>query len=315
MNAEAVLTALLAAAILSSMPLMLAAVGESIGEQAGVLNLGVEGTMLLGAFVAFRVVMQQGNVPVGLLAGAVTGAVIGVAFGTLATVARADQVVLGLGLTLAGAGMSGFLFREAFGSDQPLLDAGMSRPFAGLGTAIPIVGPAVLGQRWFVYVAWLMVISCHLGLYRSRWGLRIRAAGASPFALAAVGESVTRTRIGAATLAGAFAGLGGAALAVVELGFFTPGFTSGAGFLAIALAMLGRLSPLRVAVASLLFGILTGLDTGLQIAGVDVQPEFTRMAPYLGIVIALVVVGRRGRLPAALGLPYASSPSRRAADR
>lgn len=312
MTIESVLTALLAAAILSSMPLMLAAVGESVGEQAGVLNLGVEGTMLLSAFVAFRVALHYGNMTTGLVAGAVAGVAIGGAFGTLATVARADQVVLGLGLALAGAGLSGFLFRETFGSDQPLLSVGMSRPFAALGDAFPIIGPALLGQRWFVYVAWLLVVSCHLVLHRSRWGLKVRAAGTSPFALEAVGESVTRTRIGAATVAGGFAGLGGASLALVELGFFTPGLTSGAGFLAIALAMLGRLSPLRVAVASLLFGILTGLDTGLQIAGVDVQPEFTRMAPYLGIVIALVAIGRRGRLPAALGLPYRSGRHQRA---
>lgn len=311
MNMESVLTALLAAAILSAMPLMLAAVGESIGERAGVLNLGVEGTMLLGAFVAFQVAMRQGNVTTGLLAGAAAGAAIGAAFGVLATVCRADQVVLGLGLTLAGAGISGFLFREAYGSDQPLLDAGMSRPFAGLGDALPIVGPAVFGQRWFVYVAWLLVVGCHLALHRSRWGLKVRAAGVSPFALEAVGGSVTTIRIGASTAAGTLAALGGASLALVELGFFTPGLTSGAGFLAIALAMLGRLSPLRVAVASLLFGVLTGLDTGLQIADVDVQPEFTRMAPYLGIVVALVAIGRRSRLPAALGLPYRTAPGRR----
>ncbi|MBA2246973.1 MAG: ABC transporter permease [Chloroflexia bacterium] len=311
MNPESVLTALLAAAILSSMPLMLAAVGESIGQQAGVLNLGVEGTMLLGAFVAFRVAIGQGNLPAGLFAGVVIGAAIGLVFGVLATSARADQVVLGLGLTLAGAGLSGFLFREVYGSTQPLLDIGMSRPLSGLGGAVPILGSAVLGQRWFVYVAWLLVAAGHLALHRSGWGLKVRAAGAAPFALEAAGASVTRTRIGASTVAGAFAGLGGASLALVELGFFTPGLTSGAGFLAIALAMLGRLSPLRVASASLLFGMLTGLDTGLQIAGVNVQPEITRMAPYLGIVIALVLIGRRVRLPAALGLPYGSPPTRR----
>ncbi len=311
MNTEAVLTALLAAAILSATPLMLAAVGESIGERAGVLNLGVEGTMLLGAFVAFQVAMSRGNVTIGLLAGAAAGTAIGAVFGVLATVCRADQVVLGLGLTLTGAGISGFLFREAYGSDQPLLDAGMSRPFAGLGDALPILGPAVLGQRWFVYVAWLLAVVCHLALHRSRWGLKVRAAGDSPFALEAVGSSVTSIRIGASTVAGTLAGLGGASLALVELGFFTPGLTSGAGFLAIALAMLGRLSPLCVAAASLQFGVLTGLDTGLQIANVDVQPEFTRMAPYLGSVVALVVVGRRSRLPAALGLPYGAAPARR----
>ena len=307
MNLETVLTALLAAAVLSSVPLMLAAVGESIGERAGVLNLGVEGTMLIGAFVAFRVAIHYGTTTMSLVAGAIAGAAIGLTFGALATVIRADQVVLGLGLTLAGAGITGFLFRETYGSDQPLLSIGMTRPFAGIGDRLPVVGPALFDQRWFVYVAWILVLGCHVAMGRTRWGLKVRAAGASPFALEAIGESVSRTRIGASTLAGLLTGLGGASLAIVELGFFTPGLTSGGGFLAIALAMVGRLSPLRVALGSLAFGMLTGLDTGLQIAGVDLQPEFSRMAPYLGIVVALVVLGRRGRLPAALGLPYGST--------
>lgn len=310
MNIESVLTALLAAAVLSSMPLMLAAVGESIGEQSGILNLGVEGTMLIGAFIAFRVSIQYGSIAPGLAAGAIAGAAVGLSFGVLATIARADQVVLGLGLTLAGAGMTGFLFRESYGSDQPLLDFGMSRPFEGFGDAVPVVGPALLDQRWFVYVAWITVVVGHVALGRTRWGLKVRAAGASPFALEAIGESVAGTRIAASTVAGMLTALGGASLALVELGFFTPGLTSGAGFLAIALAMLGRLSPLRVALGSLLFGLLTGLDTGLQIARVNVQPEFSQIAPYLGIVIALVVLGRRGRLPAALGLPYGLNRAR-----
>lgn len=311
MNVETVITVLLAAAVLSSMPLMLAAVGESIGEKAGLLNLGVEGTMLIGAFVAFQIASRAGNMTTGLAAGAIAGGAVGLAFGVLATIARADQVVLGLGLTLAGSGLTGFLFRESYGSDQPLLSFGMARPFRGAADSLPVVGPALLDQRWFVYVAWIVVAGCHVVLHHTRWGLKVRAAGESPFALEAIGEPVTPIRIGASTVAGTLTGLGGASLALVELGFFTPGLTSGVGFLAIALAMLGRLSPLRIALCSLLFGVLTGLDTGLQIAGVDVRPEFSRMAPYLGVVAALVIVGRRGRLPAALGLPYGSLGSRR----
>lgn len=310
MNAETVLTALLAAAVLSSMPIMLAAVGESIGEQAGILNLGIEGTMMIGGFIAFRVAIETGNITPGLIAGAGVGAIIGLTFGALATLTRADQVILGLGLTLGGTGVTGFLFRESYGSDQPLLAFGMSRPFAKLGDDVPVLGPVLLDQRWFVYAAWIIVVGCHLLLARSHWGLRVRAAGASPFALEAIGQSVTAIRIGASALAGTLTGLGGASLALVELGFFTPGLTSGAGFLAIAFAMLGGLSPLRVALGTLLFGLLTGLDTGLQIANVDIQPEFSRMAPYLGVVIALVALGRRARLPAALGVPYVRVGSR-----
>lgn len=311
MNVETVLTALVAAALLSSVPLMLAAVGESISEQAGLLNLGIEGTMLIGAFVSFRIALETESAPLGLLGGIGVGLAIGCAFGVLATVAHADQVVLGLGLTLAGAGGTGFLFREVYGSTQPLLAHGLGRPLDGWGDWLPVVGPALAQQRWFVFVAWALVILSHLLLTRTRLGLQIRAAGESPLGLEAAGGDVTRTRILAATIGGAMSGLAGAALATVELGFFSPGITAGAGFLAIALAMLGRLSPLRVAFLTVAFGLLTGLDTGLQIAGVDARPEFLQMLPYLGIVVALVVFGRGTRMPSALGQAYRGIASRR----
>jgi simple sugar transport system permease protein len=301
MNVESVLTALLAAAILSSVPVMLAGVGEAVSERSGLLNLGVEGVMLTGAFVAFVVALGSESAGLGLLVSFLVGGLVGVGFGFLTTVLAADQVVLGLGVTLAGSGGTAYLFRERYGSDQPLLAHGLGRPFDGLLDWLPVIGPAVGNQRWFVYVAWLIVLAVHLMLYRTRIGLQIRAAGESPLGLEAVGGNVTAVRIIAATIGGSLAGLGGGSLAVVELGFFSPGVTAGVGFLAIALAMLGRLSPVRVGVASLGFGVLTGLDTGLQIAGVDARPEFLQMIPYLGVVIALVIVGRRIALPAHLG--------------
>ncbi len=311
MNVESLLTALLTAAILTSMPLMLAAVGESISERSGLLNLGIEGTMLTGAFAAFWATLESGSHLTGLAAGVATGVVIGAGFGALATFGKADQVVLGLGLTLAGAGGTAFLFREVFGSTQPLLSGGFGRPLAGSMDWLPVVGPALTGQRWVVYAAWVVVLAAHLLLARSMFGLRTRAAGEAPLGLEAAGGSVTQARIAAATIGGAMYGLGGAALAIVELGFFTPGVTGGMGFLAIALAMLGRLSPLRVAGLALLFGLLTGLDSGLQVAGVNVRPEFLQMAPYAGMVMALVLLGRRSRLPAALGRPYHGLEARR----
>jgi len=310
-NTELVLTSLLAAAIVSSTPLMLAAVGESISERSGLLNLGVEGTMLCGAFVAFWTALESGSGPPGLLAGTVAGLAIGVVFGLLATMGTADQVVLGLGLTLAGAGGTAFMFRETWGSDQPLLAHGLGRPFEGRLDWLPVLGPAIGDQRWFVYIAWGLAVAAQLVLFRTSLGLRIRAAGESPLGLEAVGGNVGQTRIVAAGIGGAFSGLAGAFLAVVELGFFSPGVTAGAGFLAIGLAMLGRLSPLRVAGASLAFGALMGLDTGLQIAGVDVRTEFLQMIPYVGIVVALVVFGRGARLPRALGFPYRGIAARR----
>lgn len=304
MSTEAILTVLLASTILSSVPLMLAAVGESLGEQAGVLNLGVEGTMALSGFVGFWIALRSGNAMAGLVLGAMAGLVLGAIFGALAAYGRANQVVLGLGLTLAGTGASGFLFREAFGSDQPLLANVPGRPFDGSGDWFPVVGPAIAGQRWPVFVAWAGVAVITVWFRRSRTGLRVRAAGASPLALDAVGIDVARTRIQASSLAGMLTGLGGASLVIVELGFFTPGVTAGSGFLAIALAMLGGLSPARVALFALAFGALTGLDSGLQVAGVNAPTELLQAIPYIGILLALVVFGRGHRLPAALGQPY-----------
>jgi simple sugar transport system permease protein len=304
MNVESLLTALLSAAILGSVPPMLAAVGESISERAGLLNLGIEGTMLAGAFVAFWTTLETDSHVAGLGAGVAVGAAIGITFGLLATIAQADQVVLGLGLTLAGAGGTAFAFRELYGSTQPLLSGGLGRPFSGFADWLPVLGPALLGQRWFVYAAWLLVLALHLLLTRSRLGLRIRAAGESPLGLEAVGGSVWRVRVYAAVVGGAMSGLAGASLSIVELGFFTPGMTGGIGFIAIALAMLGRLSPIRVSLVALAFGLLTGLDTGLQVAGVDVRPELLQMIPYIGMVVALLLFGRGARLPASLGQPW-----------
>ena len=307
---ETILTALLASTILSSVPLMLAAVGESVGEQAGVLNLGVEGTMALSGFAGFWVTLRLDNAIIGLLSGALAGVAVGATFGLLATVGRANQVVLGLGLTLAGTGASGFLFREAFGTDQPLLPDGVGRPLAGFGDWLPVVGPAIADQRWFVFVAWIGVMAVSVWFRRSRAGLKIRAAGESPLALDAVGGDVTRTRLQASVVAGMLTGLGGASLVIVELGFFTPGVTAGSGFLAIALAMLGGSSPPRVALLALAFGALTGLDSGLQVARIDAPTELLQLLPYLGILFALVAIGRGHRLPSALGQPYPAQDGR-----
>lgn len=301
MNIELVITALLSAALLSAVPLALASVGEAVGERAGLLNLGTEGMMLLGAFTGFRVSLQSASPAYGLLAGAVTGLACGLLFGLIAVVVRADQVLLGLGFTLAGGGLTSFLFREAFGSRQPLLPTPMGNPFAHLADAVPVLGPAVFDQPWFFYAAWGIVAIVDLIMSKTRLGLRIRAVGESPDAVDAVGISVVATRMCAALFAGLLAGLAGASLSIVELGFFQPNVTLGTGFIAIAIAMLGRWSPRRVAGMAILFGALRGLGSGLQFVDVSVQSDFVRLLPYVGVVIALVISGRGVRMPSALG--------------
>ena len=298
-----VLETLLAAAVLAAVPLMLAAVGEAIGQRSGLLNLGVEGVMLTGALAAFVVTEVTASFVYGLAAGAAVGAAIGLMFGVLATRLAASQIVLGLGIALAGQGLTGFLFRERYGLSQPLLERGMSSPlddFEGL----PIIGPMLFDQKWFVYVAWVGVVLIGLAVRRGRTGLVLRAAGDAPFAADAAGVNVARVRIMAAIAGQALAGLGGAALAVVEVGFFTPNITVGIGFIAIALAMVGRQDPVRIALLALVFGLLRGLGSALQLTTIDIRTEFLEMIPYAGIIVLVIVLGRRVRLPATLGLAY-----------
>ncbi len=298
-----VVETLLMAAVLAAVPLMLAAIGEGIGQRAGLLNLGVEGVMLAGALAAFVAVETTGSFLLGLLAGTAAGGAIGLLFGVLATRFTANQIVLGLGIALAGQGLTGFLFRERYGLTQPLLERGMARPFDALD-GIPLVGPMLFGQKWFVYVGWAGVVLIALALRRSRAGLVLRAAGDAPFSVEAAGVDVGRVRVLAATAGQALGGLGGAALAIVEVGFFTQGLTVGIGFIAIALAMLGRQEPVRIAVLALVFGLLRGLGTAIQLTDLDIRSEFLEMIPYVGVIVLVVVLGRRARLPAALGLAY-----------
>jgi simple sugar transport system permease protein len=294
---------LLMAAVLAAVPLMLAATGEAIGQRAGLLNLGVEGVMLMGALAAFVTVQTSGSFTLGCMAGMATGAMSGLLFGLAATRLSAAQVVLGLGVALAGQGLTGFLFRERYGLTQPLLERGMSRPLDALD-GIPLIGPALFGQKWFVYVGWAGVLLLGLALRRHRAGLVLRAAGDNPFAVEAAGLDVVRVRIAAATAGQALVGLGGAALAIVEVGFFSPGMTVGIGFIAIALAMLGRQDPWRIAALALVFGLLRGLGTALQLTALHIRTEFLEMIPYLGVIVLVIALGRRARLPAALGLAY-----------
>jgi len=298
-----VIETLLATALLAAIPLMLAATGEAIGQRSGLLNLGVEGVMLAGAFVGFVVVEAGAGMAFGLVLGALTGAAFGAGFGLAATRLSANQIVLGLGIAVAGEGATGYFFRERFGSSQPLLEAGMSRPFAAYAD-IPMIGPALLEQRWFVYVALFLVAVVGAWMRFGRPALMLRAAGESPFATEAAGVNVTRVRLLAAVAGQSLVGLGGAALALVEVGFFTPGMTVGIGFIAIAIAMAGRQRPLRIALLAIVFGLLRGSGTAIQLTDFNVQTEFLEMLPYAGVLVLVVLMGRQVRLPRALGTPY-----------
>lgn len=304
MSIEALLTALIASTVISSVALTIASLGEAIGESAGLLNLGIEGVMLIAGFVGFWAALESGDLWVGFLASIACGALSGLLFGGLTVWAQADQVIVGLAMTLAGGGLSDYLFREAYGSNQPLLSGDLARPFQRFGGDLPVVGQGIIGQKWIVFATWALVPLVWWLLRRTRLGLEIRAAGERPFAADVAGVDVSRIRVVAAIVAGAFSGFAGAALALAELGFFRPGITVGIGFIAIAIAMVGRWDPVRIAIAALLFGLLRSAGTWLQITGVNIRPEFLQMLPYLGVIVAIIVLARGTRLPAALGLSY-----------
>jgi len=298
------ITVLLSAGLIAAVPLLLAALGETFAERAGLLNLGLEGMMLLGAFGGFYVALNSQSILAGLATGVLLGLILGLLFGFLAITLQVDQVIIGLGLTIFAGGLTGFLFRDLYGQRFPTLAVSSEKVAIPWLSDIPIVGPAFFKQQLLVYLAWVLVIIFALILTRTRFGLEVRAVGENPFAADAAGVNVFRTRYLAIIIGGMMAGLGGAFLSVGDLNFFVPGMTVGQGFIAIAIAMLGKWQPYRVFVGAVLFGILRSLSNGLQIIGVAVRPEFILMLPYLGIIVALMLLAGRTTLPAALGMPY-----------
>jgi simple sugar transport system permease protein len=296
--------AVLAASILAATPLIYAALGEAVAERAGLLNLGIEGMMLCGAFAGFYSAYQWERAWLGVLIGVGAGVGLGLVFGFLTITLRADQTLVGLAITIFGGGITAFLYRDLLSGNNPAAQVYPMTLNVPVLNDIPAVGEALFHQPVLVYAAILMVPITAWFLKRTALGLAIRAAGDNPFAVDAAGVSVARTRYLAITIGGGMAGMAGAFMAAVDLKVFQDGMTVGQGFIALALAMLGRWTPWRILVGAFVFGLLDSIGTGLQLAGIDIRSEFLGMLPYLGIVIALVVLAGRVSMPAALGTAY-----------
>jgi len=295
---------LLATGLLRAVPLVLAGIGEAVAERAGLLNLGIEGMMLSGCFFGFWAAYETNSLALGMLGGTASGLVLGLLFGWLAVRLRVDQVLIGLAITIAGSGLTGYLFRDRFGGRNVAVDVDLVRIRVPLLREIPVLGPALFEQEMLFYASWALVPVAAWLMFRTRFGLQVRAAGEAPVAVDAAGVSVARVRYGAIAIGGSLAGFAGAFLCVADVGIFTTGMTVGQGFIALALAMVGRWSPWRIAAGAIVFGVLQSLGDGLQILGVNWRPEFLAMLPYLGVILALIVLAGRTRLPAALATPY-----------
>lgn len=291
--------------ITASTPLLLASSGELIVERSGVLNLGVEGMMIVGAACGFAGAYMSGSTVVGALCGILAGAALATIFGILTLGLAVNQVATGLALTILGVGLSG-LIGKGFVGEKIVLVQHLNLPFL---TDLPVVGRILFGEDPFVYVSIALIIGIWLFLYRTRAGLVLRAVGDNHASAHALGYPVLKIRMLAVLFGGACAGLGGAFLPLAYTPFFIPGMTAGRGWIALALVVFASWRPLRLVGGAYLFGAVSILQLHTQALGLGVPPQLMSALPYLATVIVLVLISRtRGTAgsaaPACLGVVF-----------
>jgi len=298
-----IIVATIASGIRLATPFLLASLGEALGQRSGVLNLGVDGVMLLGAFGAYYTVLQTNNLYLGLLVGIGFGLLIGLFYAVITLNLRAEQGVSGIGVYLFGLGMSDLLFQKLVGTPRPIL------PFMPLEipvlSGLPIVGEMLFQHSIIVYIAFALVPIMSFVLHRTTYGLNVRAIGENPEAADSLGVSVLFTRYSAIIIGNGLAGLAGAALAI-ELGIFQQNLTNAMGFIAIALVYFGAWSPKGVMIGSLVFGLVQSIVLQCKTFGVIPRSasDLASMAPAIITILALVVVAKRFKQPSALTKPY-----------
>ena len=299
----AVLVAVVASAIRLAVPLLLASLGETFGQRSGVLNLGVDGIMLLGAFSGYYAVLKTGNVWIGVLAGALVGLFLGLASSFIAVTLKAEQGISGIGVYLFGLGMSDLLFQKLVGTPIPINT--FPKVDIPLLSDIPYIGDMFFQHSAIVYLAFIAIPISAFVINRTTFGMNIRAVGEYPEAADTLGVSVVGTRYAAETIGGTLAGIAGAVLAI-SLGIFQQNLTNGAGFIAIALVYFGAFTPFGIMWGALLFGAVNALI--LELKTLEVIPRdlsnLAAMAPAIITILALAVVARRIRAPAALTKPF-----------
>jgi ABC-type uncharacterized transport system permease subunit len=302
----------LASAVTYGTPLLYAALGELLTERAGVLNLGVEGMMLIGAVMGFWAVQRTGSLPLAILVAAVAGASMALIHAFLVITLRANQIVSGLALTIfaGAAGLSSYLGNDLNLADQPARHA--FTPFLPKSwQTLDVVGPILFKQSALVYASWVLVAIVAFYLNRTRLGLNVRAVGESPEAADAMGINVTAYRYVHTLLGGAFAGVGGACFTLWITPQWVDGITAGAGWIAIALVIFAFWRPALCLIGAYLFGAFSGIPFAFQARGIltGIPPELFQSLPYVMTIVVLVLVSSAGArrhlgAPAALGTPY-----------
>lgn len=301
------LITVLAAAISSGTAILYACLGEILCERAGVLNLGVEGMMLMGALGGFAATYYSGSPWLGVLAALLVGGITSLIHAVLTVTLRANQVVSGLALTLFGAGLAAFLGKPLVGEPAPA--SFVKTPIPLLGD-IPGIGPILFQQDMLTYLSYLLVPALWYFMFHTRPGLHLRAVGENPASTDVMGISVSGLRYLYIAMGGMLAGLGGAYISLVSNPSWTENITAGRGWIAIALVIFATWSPVRAALGAYLFGGVEAIQFRLQSAGTNISPFFLNMLPYIFTILVLVLATRetarrRVGAPAALGRPYA----------
>ena len=283
-------------------PYLFAALGETFAQRSGVLNLGVDGIMLMGAFSAFYVVYATGNLWLGVLAAIVVGGVMGLLMAVVSVTMQAEQGISGIGLSLFGLGLSSLLLKALVGS--PISIDGFPVLEIPLLKDIPVIGPIFFDHDILVYIAYLLVpVSLYL-LYRTTFGLKIRAVGQNPEAADSLGVRVNAVRYGTVIFGSALAGLAGASLSIGLLNIFQENMTNGIGYIAVALVYFGGWRPIGVLIGALLFSTVNAFQLWMQVLGVGIPSDLAVMLPYILTIIALALGVKQVRQPAALTKPY-----------
>jgi len=299
----AVMVAVVASAIRLAVPLLLAALGETFGQRSGVLNLGVDGIMLLGAFTGYYVVLKSGNVWYGLFAAAIVGLVFGLISAVIAVTLKAEQGISGIGVYLFGLGMSDLLFQKLVGTPIPI-DTFPALDIPVLAD-IPYIGPMFFQHSLVIYLAFLAIPVSTFVINRTTFGMKIRAVGEYPDAADTLGVSVDGVRYATEIIGGTLAGIAGGVLAIT-LGIFQQNLTNGSGFIAVALVYFGAWRPTGIMLGALLFGFVNAFV--LELKTLEIIPRdlsnLAAMAPAIITILALVFVARRFRAPSALTKPF-----------
>ncbi len=297
---------LLGGSIALAVPLVFGALGGVLGERAGVVNIAIDGQLLFGAFAAAMVGTMAGTPWAGLVAAMIAGALVALVLSFFAITYFVDQVIVGVVLNVLVIGLTSFLFSQVLAENPEGLnnpDHFPRLPIPLLGE-IPIIGPVLFRQTILVYLMYAAVIVVAWALYRTKWGLRVRAVGEHPKAADTVGIKVNRTRYTTMLIAGLIAGAGGATYTLVSVPQFGQEMTDGAGYIALAAVIFGRWDPLRATLAALLFGFSANLSGVLSVIGSPVPSQFMLMLPYLVTIIAVAGLVGHSRAPAADGVPY-----------